>query len=287
LESLNLVLPVSHQQSISLGSIAPQVTFESFLMWDHLNPYSHWFTINNSHPLIGDRISNLCKIARHWHISTEINIESQKPLKLKPQSFLLHIAPWLGIPLGMVFAGLIWLVWQTVYAIKWLNLKWIYDDWSFVGGCMLIGFSVGILVRINFFFPDITPNTLETEEHLPNYLSNPAALPVDSMSVQLVGTLLGRQGISNSLGQDLILRSTIGLVKLHHIPWWGKNVSPQDWIGRQVIVTGWVRRGATPWIDIHALKIQSGKTINSPHPIFSIVIAVAATAWGAYLLLTG
>ncbi|WP_088241059.1 M48 family metalloprotease [Calothrix rhizosoleniae] len=287
LESLNLLIPVSYHQSISLGSIAPQVSFESFLMWDYLNPYRRWFTMNNSHPLMGDRIQNLCQIAHHWHIPTEINIEARKSLQLKPQSFFLHISPWLGIPIGIIFAGLIGLTWQIAYAINWLNLKWIYDDWTFVWGCMLIGLSIGILVRINFFFPDIKPSNIQTEEHLLSFLSNPTALPIDSIRVELVGTLLGRQGISNSLGQDLILRSSMGLVKLHHIPWWGTSANPQDWIGRQVILTGWVRRGATPWIDIHTLKTQSGKTINSPHPIFSIVVAVAATAWGAYLLLIG
>ena len=76
-------------------------------------------------------------------------------------------------------------------------------------------------------------------------------------------------------------------MKLHHIPWWGKNTRPQDLIGRQVMVTGWARRGATPWIDIHTLKTQAGKPITSPHQIFSVVIATGATAWGAYLLLTG
>ena len=287
LESLNLFIPVSYHQSISLGSIAPHVSFESFLMWDYLNPYRRWFIINNSHPLMGERIQNLCQIARHWHVPTEINIESRQSLQLKPQSFLLHIAPWLGIPMGIICAGLIGLTWQIFYAIQLLNLKWIYDDLTFVWGCMLIGLSIGILVRINFFFPDIRPNNIQTEERLPTLLSNPTALPIDSITIELVGTLLGRRGISNSLGQDLILRSAMGLVKLRHIPWWGTTASPQDWIGRQVILTGWVRRGATAWIDIHTLKTQSGKTINSPHPILSIVVAVAATAWGAYLLLIG
>ncbi|MDJ0617589.1 MAG: zinc metalloprotease HtpX [Calothrix sp. MO_192.B10] len=287
LESLNLAIPVSYHQSISLGSTGPQISFGSLLMWDYLNPYRYWFTINNTHPLMGDRIRSIGQIARHWHLANEINIECQQSLKLKPQSFLLNIAPFLGIPLGTILAGLIWLVWQLAYGIKWLNLKWIYDDWTFILGCMLIGVSVGILIRINFFFPDIKPNTIQTEERFPNLLSNPTALPIDSNPIHLVGTLLGRQGMGNSLGQDLILRSPMGLVKLHYIPWWGATANPQDLIGRQVIVTGWLRRGATPWIDIHTLQTQSGKTINSPHPILSTVIAVAATAWGAYLLLIG
>jgi len=286
LESLNLLTPVSHQQSLSLGTIASNLSFESFLKWDTANPYRRWFTINNSHPLIGDRIERLCQIARHWHLDTEVHFSSE-PSKVKRQSFLLQIAPWLGIPLGLLFAALVWLAWQLAFALKFLNLKWIYEDWSFITGCLLIGFSIGTVMRINPFFPDIKPATVQTDNSLPNLLSDPSALPIDSISVRLVGKLLGRQGTSNSLAQDLILQSSAGLVKLHHISWLGHSVNHQDMIGRQIIVTGWFRRGATPWIDIQTLETQSGKTIHSPHPIWSIFLAVAAQAWGAYVFLTG
>ncbi|MEH1848978.1 MAG: M48 family metalloprotease [Nostoc sp.] len=286
LESLNLLTPVSHQQSLSLGTIASNLSFESFLKWDNANPYCRWFTINNSHPLMGDRIERLCQIARHWHLDTELHFASV-PSKVKRQSFLLQIAPWLGIPLGVVFAALVWLTWQLAFTLKFLNLKWIYEDWSFITGCLLIGFSIGTVMRINSFFPDIKPTTVQTDDCLPNLLSDPSALPIDSISVRIVGKLLGRQGTSNSLAQDLILESSAGLVKLHHISWLGQSVNHQDLIGRQIIVTGWFRRGATPWIDIQTLETQSGKTIHSPHPIWSIFLAVAAQAWGAYVFLTG
>ncbi|MEH1873921.1 M48 family metalloprotease [Nostoc sp.] len=286
LESLNLLTPVSHQQSLSLGTIASNLSFESFLKWDTANPYRRWFTINNSHPLMGDRIERLCEIARHWHLDTELHFASV-PSKVQRQSFLLQIAPWLGIPLGVLFAAFVWLTWQLAFALKFLNLKWIYEDWSFITGCLLIGFSIGTLMRINSFFPDIKPATLQTDDYLPNLLADPDALPIDSISVRLVGKLLGRQGTSNSLAQDLILQSSAGLVKLHHISWLGQPVNHQDLIGRQIIVTGWFRRGATPWIDIQTLETQSGKTIHSPHPIWSTFLAVAAQAWGAYIFLTG
>ncbi|MEH2219034.1 MULTISPECIES: M48 family metalloprotease [unclassified Nostoc] len=286
LESLNLLIPVSHQQSLALGTIASNLSFESFLKWDTANPYRRWFTINNSHPLIGDRIERLCQIARHWHLDTELHFASE-PSKVKRQSFLLQIAPWLGIPLGVLFAALVWLTWQLAFTLKFLNLKWIYEDWSFITGCLLIGFSIGTVMRINSFFPDIKPTTVQTDDYLPNLLADPSALPIDSVSVRLVGKLLGRQGTSNSLAQDLIFQSSAGLVKLHHISWLGQSINHQDLIGRQIIVTGWFRRGATPWIDIQTLETQSGKTIYSPHPIWSTFLAVAAQAWGAYVFLTG
>jgi Zn-dependent protease with chaperone function len=287
LESLNILAPISYQQSISLGSIAGTLSFESFLMWENHHPYRQWFTINSSHPLMGDRIERLCQIARHWHLETELHLKTLESPKPQHHSFLLHLAPWLGIPLGWVFAGLIRLIWYLLYTTGLINLKWIYDNWSFVIGCMLIGFSIGIVVRINSFFPDILPATTQTDDHLPNILANLSVSPIDSVSVRLVGKLLGRCGTSNCLAQDLILQSSQGLFSLHHIPWIGQSISPQDWIGRQITVTGWFRRGATPWIDIQTLQNQNGKTIYSYHPMWSIILAVLAQAWGAYIFLMG
>jgi hypothetical protein len=143
-----------------------------------------------------------------------------------------------------------------------------------------------MVIRMNSFFPDIKSTNVPTNDLLPSLLANPSTIPIDSIQVHLVGKLLGRRGTSNSLAQDFILQSGTGLVKLHHISWLGQP-NLQDFIGRQITVTGWFRRGATPWIDIQTLQTQGGKTIHSPHPIWSTVLAVAAQAWGAYIFLMG
>lgn len=287
LESLTLLIPVSYKQSLWLGSMAPTTTFESLLMWDYLNPYRQWFVINNTHPLMGERLQRLCEIARYWQVEPELNLESQQSLKLKHQLFLLQIAPFLGILIGGAFALFFWLAWQVLFAMHLINLKWIYDDWQFVIGFMLIGFSIGNLIRMNSLFANIKSETLQTSESLPELLTNPASLPIDSTPVELSGKLLGRRGCSNYLGQDLILQVGNSLLQIHHISWLGQSANPQDFIGRTVSVTGWLRRGATPWLDIQSLKTQSGKILNSPNPIWSTILTVAAFAWGAYILLTG
>ena len=288
LESLNLLIPVGHKQSLWLGSIAPNTTFESLLMWDYLNPYRQWFVINNSHPLMGERLQELCKIARYWHVEPEVYLETQQSLKLKRQSFLLQIAPFLGISIGTAFALFFWLAWLTAFGLHLINLKWIYDDWQFVTGFMLIGFSIGNLIRTNSLFANIkTTQIVQASDSLPELLTNPATLPIDSTAVELSGKLLGCRGTKNYLGQDLILQVGSILVKLHHVSWLGQSVNVQDFIGRKVSVTGWLRRGATPWLDIQTLKTQSGKMVNSPHPIWSTILTVAAFAWGVYIVLTG
>jgi Zn-dependent protease with chaperone function len=287
IESLNLVLPVGYKQAITIGSAAGYGKFEDLLQWEYLNPYRWWLVVNNSHPLMGDRLLRLNKIASLWHVEPELNFATQHQPKVKEQSFLLQMAPFIGIPIGLAFAFLIRLGWYLAYQLKILNLKWIYDDTTYITGCFFIGFSIGILIRINSFFPEIKNSRIENHSNLVDLYSNSTNLPIDNKGVRLVGKLLGRRGLSNSLGQDLILLSHEGMVRLHHTSWLGQPVNPQDVIGRQVSVTGWFRRGATPWLDIQTLQTQTGKLIHSSHPVWSIILAVTAEAWGAYILLKG
>jgi hypothetical protein len=170
----------------------------------------------------------------------------------------------------------------------------MYGDWLLIKGYLAIGFSIGTLMRINSFFPDIKPSSVQPDPSLIYLLANPTALPVDSQPVSLQGKLLGRRGISNWLGQDLIMQSPTGLVKLHQVSWlgpvgnfWCQSPSPRDLIGQHLIATGWFRRGATPWIDIDTLRTKTGKISRSSHPFWSTLLASAAAIWGAYIILWG
>ena len=171
----------------------------------------------------------------------------------------------------------------------------MYGDWAIIKGCLPIGFSIGTLVRINSFFPDIKPSTVQKEPSLSHLLANPTALPVDSHPVRLQGKLLGRRGISNWLGQDLMLHSPSGLIKLHYVSLLGllgnflssQSVRPWNLVGRQIIAAGWFRRGATPWLDIETLRTQSGQTSYSGHPVWSTLLAGAVAVWGVYIILRG
>ena len=194
--------------------------------------------------------------------------------------------------MGFAFGCLTWLVGGIGILLQIAQLSWMYGDWVIIKGCLPIGFSIGTFVRINSFFPDIKPDTVQTDFSLSDLLANPTALPVDSQPVRLQGKLLGRRGISNWLGQDLILHSSTGLVKLHHFSWLGpignllrhQVPSLTDLVEQNLIVTGWFRRGATSWLDIDTLR-QRDKIIRSAHPVWSTVLGITAAAWGVYIIL--
>ncbi|NEP82993.1 MAG: M48 family metalloprotease, partial [Okeania sp. SIO3B3] len=313
LESFELLMPVGINQAITIGSVCSHSNFESIFNWDILNPYSHWLAINDSHPLLGERLKILSLYANFWQLETEINLENintntieknqlsrnqqEKSLttpNFNLQKLLLQGAPFFGMLIGLLFAGLFWLIGGISSAVGLWRLDWLWGDISILVGSLAIGFSIGILIRINHFFPDIKPSKTLQHPNLLELLTAPEALPLDSQSIQLKGQLLGKSGMSNLLGQDLILQTTEGLIKLHYSSQlgpignlWPTLTNPGSLVGKSITVTGWWRRGAIPWIDINNLKADGGKIINNGHPVWSTIVACIFSIWGVYMIYVG
>ena len=310
LESFELLMPVGINQAITVGSICSHNNFASIFNWDITSPYRNWLTINNTHPLLGERLKMLELYANFWKLETEINLENinpnieknqlnQKEKHLTPPNFdlqklLLQGAPFFGMLIGLFFAGLFWLIGGFSSAVGLWRLDWLWGDISILVGSIAIGFSIGIFIRINHFFPDIKPAKILQHPNLLKLLTDSEALPLDSQQIQLKGQLLGKSGISNLLGQDLILQTTEGLIKLHYSSQlgpignlWPALTNPGGLVGKSITVTGWWRRGAIPWIDIYHLKADNSQIINNGHPVWSTIVACIFSIWGVYMIYVG
>lgn len=302
LEGLSLLTPLSYQTALSVGSAYPTVAFESLLEWDRVNPYRSFLSLNQSHPLLGDRLQRLALYARHWRLETELDGSNlgKKPPTLTPWQWsqrygprLLHQAsPYLGGVFGLLLGLGIWLLGGLFNLLGAWNLFWVIGDRAILLSCICFGISLGIFLRINRFFPDITTMALRKTPTLSQLLSDPNLIPLDSQPIQLQGQLLGRPGVANWLGQDLILQTETGLVKLHHTSRLGplgcllpQALHPNHLVQQPVTVKGWWHRGATAWIDLETLRTPGGKTLTSGHPIWAIAIAAVALAAGTYILI--
>jgi Zn-dependent protease with chaperone function len=313
LESFDLLLPVSVGQAVTLGSAALHSPLEQILLWDVTNPYRNWLTVNNTHPLMGERLKLLALYAQFWKLETELDLATlgtQEPAKkgkfaflnlkfLKKNSkLLLQGAPFFGIPMSLAIVAVLWSIGGIVYYLTYIwQLDWLLGDRSLLWGCLPIGFSIGTLIRINYFFPDIKPGKMP-QPSLPEILSNSETLPLDATPVKLEGQLLGRSGMDNWLGQDLILQTATGLVRLNYVSMLGpigslwpfllkETTRPGDLVGKSVVATGWLRRGATVAIDLETLRSQGVQVSNSGHPIWSAILAFVAAIWGAYIIIQG
>ncbi|MBW4490978.1 MAG: M48 family metalloprotease [Trichocoleus desertorum ATA4-8-CV12] len=303
LEGFNFLAPLDYKTALTVGSFYPAVSFEALLEWDRTNPYRHWLNINQSHPLFGDRLQLLSSYARHWRLDSELNFASSSQVSTPKltwrqwlarygQRLALQGAPFWGLVLGVAIGLGIWLIAAIGEFLGFWNLFWLVGDWAVLIGCLPLGLSLGIFIRINPFFPDITPTALRVTPPLSALIVNSALLPIDSKPVQLQGKLLGRTGLANWLSQSLILQTETGLVPLHHISavgplgaFWARSPHPRDLVHQTVTAKGWFHRGATPWIDLETLRTLGGKTSSSNHPIWSTLLAGIAACVGTYILL--
>ncbi|NJL22142.1 MAG: M48 family metalloprotease [Leptolyngbyaceae cyanobacterium SM1_3_5] len=290
LESFDLLLPIAPRAAISPD---PRL-LQSGLEWDVSNSGRHWLTLNQSHPRLGDRLTLLAGYARQWRLVPAVSLRAVNIQSIPARSpqLRLQAAPFLGAAAGSAIALLLWLVGRVAEVFDWRSIDWFSGDRGLLWGLMLMGFSIGTILRINAFFPDIRSTNTQVDPALAGLLSDAAKLPVDSQPVRLQGKLLGRSGIRNWLGQDLLLQTEDGLVKLHYLSQLGAAGNlllhphrPDTLVGRSITITGWFRRGATLWIDVESLRSSGGVTFRSGHPVWSTILAIAAALLGTYLIL--
>ncbi|MDB9525721.1 M48 family metalloprotease [Oscillatoria sp. CS-180] len=310
-ESTDLMTPCGIEATLSLGSLFPHTAFLQALQWDIQNPYRHWLSINSSHPLLGERLKRLTGYALRWQLTPALPVAVMPSLgasssKLASQSapritfwsrwlpFLQQVSPYIGPLVGVVMAMLLWFFGGLFEPLGLRRVAWIYGDRSVLWGSLLLGLGMGIMFRINPYFPDITTVNRLKHPPLPDLLQNPLSLPTDSQPLRLEGRLLGRKGMANWLCQDLILETSSGLLKLHFLSILGAVGNllihpqhPTNWVGHRIAVQGWYRRGAISWIDIEAL-LKSGKVVaRANHPLLAVLLSLTFCAWGLIILIRG
>jgi len=300
LEGLDLLLPVDVRASVSLGSLALHTPWETLLAWDCTSPYRHWLGLNRSHPPLGDRLQRLQQCAQQWGLGTELRLTPPDSPKLTWSQGLRLIGLWsphLGILLGVGMAFTLWGVGQVSEWLQFPLMAWMaepVDRQVLRWGLALIGFSLGTILRFNRFFPTGPHPAIQVNPALADWYQNPQAMPLDSSRVQLQGKLLGGRGVSNWLGQDLWLETASGLLRLHATTSLGPlgflvpgRWRPNQAVGKTVTVTGWLRRGASPWLDLASITLKGCRDLPGVHPPWSILVSIATALGGAWIIWRG
>ncbi|NJR70300.1 MAG: hypothetical protein HC771_17930 [Synechococcales cyanobacterium CRU_2_2] len=172
-------------------------------------------------------------------------------------------------------------------------MDWVLGDRNLIWGLIPMGMGLGLIVRTNGFFPQKARRETVIAIAARELLSDSQRLPLAAAPIEFKGKLIGRPQVGNWLGQDLLLQTNDGLLRLH---WcsplgpagnlWPRFLRPSRLIGREVRVTGWLRRGATVWLDIEQLQtLSGGRSSQRGHPMWAAVMAAIAVLWGSLILL--
>ncbi|MBD1909624.1 MULTISPECIES: zinc metalloprotease HtpX [unclassified Leptolyngbya] len=297
LEQFDLLSPIGVQSALTLGSLYPTYPGAALLEWDRSNPFRRWLAMRDSHPPLGDRLYILARYAQRWGIDAEVEFSPlTRPSRPTPQEWqpmALQALPALGLLIGLMVGQGLWWFGLMADRMGWLSFDWFRSDFIHMVS-LCIGFGITTFLRINPFFPEIKrPNDVPLG-NLPELLSPPGALPANAKAVRFQGTLLGRRGVANAIGQDLILKTDAGLLRLHFLPAITSKQNPlagwrqlQDFLHCSVMATGWFRRGVTPWLDLDVLQSQSSKPLRAGHPLWSTVLAGLLILWSCYTIVHG
>lgn len=167
---------------------------------------------------------------------------------------------------------------------NWLGRRdLIFEAW------VLIALSLTLINWTNRYFPAPQKSLSLEQPDLSDLLANPETLPYQGQSVSFSGRLLGHSGLGNWLGQDLVLQTSSGLIKLHFVAsgsFVGELLSlfprPCQYVNQLVTVRGWFRRGSSPWIDVEQMTTQSGQKFLGGYQMLITLLALGCAAWGAY-----
>lgn len=274
LEGFELLHPISYRSAILFEGLFDRVSLSTLFQWDFAQCDRVSSLLNCSHPLMEVRLSKLMNYSQQWHLEPELELE--QPTQIDRRQNLLQFAPLLGGLGGITIAALLWLIAHISFAIGNFHLNWLASDYSLFSSFACIGFGIGMIIRFNHFFLE------SRDEHtdLIQLLIQPQLILLDSPRIRLEGTLLGRTGASNQLAQDLLLQTETGLIRLHYSSQFGAigNLLRPLPIGQSATVTGWLRRSATPWIDVDTIRTRS--LIRAGHPVWSLLVAIAAILFG-------
>lgn len=293
-ESLTLLLPVS--ADLTRQSLYGSLPLAELFAWDSLNPLRNWMSISDAHPPLGDRLRLIMAYAQHWKLDLELPITSppRRRQGLSQSDWARLISqgmPFFGLAFGLAVGLALLLLGAIGRWLEWPALDWMDQDSGLVAACMLMGIGLGTMLRINRFFPDLSFE-MPISQNLPLWISDPGLLPISSVPAKLSGTLMGRPGLANWLGQDLIFKTADAtLLKLHFFSALGplgnaasQQAKPTALIGKSVQVLGWFRRGNRPWLDIDKLRQNNGTLLQAAHPITSLLVIAITSALALWLL---
>lgn len=305
LESFNGLFPIGYRQGLHLGSLSRNLSLETVLNWEGSQEYRHQLNWFQSHPLISDRAFNLLQFAKRYQLPLELEVSKPTPPEKRfgkqvqklITSYqvlpLFQLSLYVGLALGIVLRLILWSIGLISEQLDVLALTWLTEGESFLTACILVVFSLSIIMGTNHYFPDIKLSNSNNNPSLSQWLTS-INHPQQVYSLRINGKLLGRSGISNWLGQDLILKTETGTIFLHISSRLGMigNIlpnfpRPNQFIQQSVIVSGWLRRGIIPWIDVERITNDQRQSLRAGYPIWLTILAFVAAIWGTQLILQG
>lgn len=245
--SLMGIAAVNGGGALALGMANPQQA-AAVMRWDLVNPWARFYELNSTHPLTALRVRELNQVATEQHQGTPYELPSgghTDRLRFAVE-FLVWVLPLVGI--AAVIVG--------VYfrrELEALGVVWPPNLMAYV----LMGLGASWAVRIMFRYQGAY-----RAQTVGELLEDMEVSQMRPRAVEMRGEVVGNGLPGAFWSPDLVLRDETGLMFLLYrssIPlgrlWFGIGDASR-YIGEQVTVQGWYRRGLRPYVEVAQISAE-------------------------------
>lgn len=267
------------------------------MKWDLWNPWSGWYELQSTHPLIAKRLRYLGEQSKAMGQSPYIIFPHKKPESYWDEflvDIVIHLLPiiaFIGFPFAhMVQHALILMSghgfdsYHTIFSALELH-----GDQSF--GLGLIGFGLGLFIRSLFLYPRRTFMDMS----IASLLKKVKVSAVRPVPCVLKGTIIGKGNPGSYFSDDFYIQDKTGMIYLDHrtplsiMEFFFGLTKSKKYIGKEVTIIGWYRRAPVPYVEIKSLSCDdnSEKPVTTYVWVWSLILSAAITLFGLYTFFLG
>ncbi len=261
--------------SLALAMANPQQAAE-VMRWDLVNPWARVYELSSTHPLTALRVRALNETAEQMQLPISYPLpDGPTGRKIRwgnfPLEFFLWIAPFACIA-ALVFHGFL----RTSLAQRGIELPETVMPWLLIATGVFWALRIAFRYRGKFH-----------EARIQTLLEDLDVSQMTPRAVELRGEIIGNGVPGVFWSPDLVMQDETGQMFVLYrssIPFGRLFFALTDayrFIGEQVTVRGWYRRGLRPYIELSDIRAKVSKTSlpsSGPISIFSKASLDAAAA---------
>lgn len=214
--------------------------------WELCSPWSKWYELYSSHPLISKRLKAICKYCNMYGQEEFISFDDKKPESFVGKFILELLIKFLPL------ITFILLLFIGIFFVDNISNIMVYIGLSL----MIFTFSLFVPFRFIYKNHDYKENTVR------NLFSELNVSGINSVPCIIKGKIIGRGTPECILLDDFVLQDDTGIMLLNYSHPLGGinslfNVKLKDYINKDVVIKGWYRRSPVPYVEIYTLETDN------------------------------
>lgn len=236
--------------SLALGG-ADATAAAAVMRWDLVNPWARLYELSSTHPLTALRVRALNRDAAAMHQAVQYPLPEDQ--RMRWGMFPVEVLIWSIPMLSAVALG------AALWKPEWFAALGGEQALETIKPLLLLVLGVTWVLRISYRYRGKFEGA-----SIGSLLENVEVSEMRPRAVRLKGEILGRGVPGAFWSADLVLRDETGILFVLYrqsIPFARflfALTEAENYIGRQVELDGWFRRGLTPYIEMSRLTGEDG-----------------------------